>query len=575
MRLISCYIENFGKLHRASFSFDRELTVFCEENGWGKSTLAAFLRAMFYGLAGDRRRSTSENERKFYAPWQGGAFGGSLTFETEGKTYTVTRIFREKESKDTFELLDAETNLPSTDFSAHLGEELFGIDRESFLNTLFIGQEQCHAAATDDIHAKIGNLAEDAGDLNSYEDAMARLDGAISALNPNRATGSLARRKKEMGILQRSIDDGASAAEELREAQARLAQEETSYQEMDLRYRRILEFQAKTAAEQQHQVSELQRRAEEEKRQSRSSHSAPRESRPEQEADRIRRVTGILPGSIALLLGIILQFVWRQTLPAAIGIALGIALLFYARLQNRKYGRREENSEENFKAADADDIAHDEGRCDEASETDSIPEEDLSARLLQLNQELRSCVHKRDILRERMAGCRREIESLQQRYDAREEDLQRMAQLEEAQEAEQHRYRCLVKARDAMAKARQRLTAKYADPILRSFVRYYTQIAQEDADGFHINANTEVTVDELGMQRPEITFSQGSRDLMGFCLRIALIDAMYPGMRPMLILDDPFVNLDDHRLEKARELLREISEEYQVIYFTCSQARCP
>ena len=41
----------------------------------------------------------------------------------------------------------------------------------------------------------------------------------------------------------------------------------------------------------------------------------------------------------------------------------------------------------------------------------------------------------------------------------------------------------------------------------------------------------------------------------------------------MLILDDPFTNLDDEKTQKARELVREISKDYQVLYFTCSASR--
>ena len=56
MKLISCHIENFGKLHNYSVDFSDGANMVCEENGWGKSTFAAFVRAMFYGLEGDRKR---------------------------------------------------------------------------------------------------------------------------------------------------------------------------------------------------------------------------------------------------------------------------------------------------------------------------------------------------------------------------------------------------------------------------------------------------------------------------------------------------------------------------------------
>lgn len=84
MRLISCHIENFGKLSNLTVNFDSGYNEFCYENGWGKSTLATFIKAMFFGFEGERKRSTA-NERKFYEPWQGGIYGGQITFEVEQK----------------------------------------------------------------------------------------------------------------------------------------------------------------------------------------------------------------------------------------------------------------------------------------------------------------------------------------------------------------------------------------------------------------------------------------------------------------------------------------------------------
>ena len=67
--------------------------------------------------------------------------------------------------------------------------------------------------------------------------------------------------------------------------------------------------------------------------------------------------------------------------------------------------------------------------------------------------------------------------------------------------------------------------------------------------------------------------SAGYKDLIGLCLRVALVDAMYQEELPMLIMDDPFVNFDDDKVEAAKDFLQEISQKYQVIYFTCSKAR--
>ena len=47
MKLLSCHVENFGKLSDFSYVFEEGLNVFLAENGWGKSTLAAFLKVVF------------------------------------------------------------------------------------------------------------------------------------------------------------------------------------------------------------------------------------------------------------------------------------------------------------------------------------------------------------------------------------------------------------------------------------------------------------------------------------------------------------------------------------------------
>ena len=36
MKLISCHIENFGKLSNVDLDFDTGLNDICKDNGWGK-----------------------------------------------------------------------------------------------------------------------------------------------------------------------------------------------------------------------------------------------------------------------------------------------------------------------------------------------------------------------------------------------------------------------------------------------------------------------------------------------------------------------------------------------------------
>ena len=123
------------------------------------------------------------------------------------------------------------------------------------------------------------------------------------------------------------------------------------------------------------------------------------------------------------------------------------------------------------------------------------------------------------------------------------------------------------------SQAKEAMTAKYSAPLLQAFGHYYELIASKSSEDFHLDANTTLTVDALGKQREVATLSAGYRDLAGICLRMALVDAMYEEERPMLILDDPFTNLDDDKVNRGKEFLEQVSAKYQVIYFTCSSQR--
>ncbi len=209
MRIISCHIENFGKLSDVSFEFQEGLNVISQDNGWGKSTLATFLKVMFYGFSNDKKRDESENERKKYRPWQGGIYGGQLQFEINGEVYIIVRTFGKKEAEDTFLIKDKRTNLETKQFSSKVGEELFQIDSDSFMRTVYVSQNDCETYVTDGMNAKIGNLTDNTDDINNFEIVNTFLSSELNRLSPTRKTGELYARKDEMVGLEQSALRGA------------------------------------------------------------------------------------------------------------------------------------------------------------------------------------------------------------------------------------------------------------------------------------------------------------------------------------------------------------------------------
>ena len=146
MRIIKCNITNFGCYYNKTFEFNSNLNSFCYNNGEGKTTLAAFIKAMLYSL---EKSSTKSYERKHYKPYRGGEYGGSIEIEYNDKIYRIERTFGDSPTKDTLKIYDEngisqdtflsnEVSLLQGEASSKLGELILGIDVASFQKCNFI-----------------------------------------------------------------------------------------------------------------------------------------------------------------------------------------------------------------------------------------------------------------------------------------------------------------------------------------------------------------------------------------------------------------------------------------------------
>ncbi len=229
MKLVSCHIESFGKVQNYDYSFDDEKSIIHEDNGWGKSTLATFIRVMFYGFVGENKRNIVENERKRFKPWQMGIYGGDIVFSVNGKEYRMERRFGEKKSgSDEFALYDNTTNLKSDDYSTNIGEELFGIDLESFMRTVFIAQQDCGTKVTPNISAKIGNVSDQTADMGNYDAVQNALKDEMNKLTPERATGKLSKMNMKISGLKENVRNKEFYVTNLSELERKFKEQESN-----------------------------------------------------------------------------------------------------------------------------------------------------------------------------------------------------------------------------------------------------------------------------------------------------------------------------------------------------------
>lgn len=191
MILTKCYIENFGRHSQYSYDFTSGLNPIVEDNGWGKSTLAIFIKAMFYGLPVSRKSNFDENDRKKYTPWQGGNFGGYIEFKLGDREYRIERYFGKKESDDSFTLIDLHTNKKSTDYDENIGQTLFGIDAEAYERSTFIPQKAITGGANESLSVKLTNVIHGTEYSDNYERAIEIINSRKRDIKNNQNRGEL------------------------------------------------------------------------------------------------------------------------------------------------------------------------------------------------------------------------------------------------------------------------------------------------------------------------------------------------------------------------------------------------
>lgn len=626
MKLISCRIENFGKLRDFTYHFEDGLSVLFAENGWGKSTFAAFLKVMFYGFDGDNRRTEDGSERLRYRPWGGGVYGGSVVWSRGDKTYRMLRTFGARRKEDTFVLYDEETGLPSGDFSENTGEELFGIDRDSFRRTVFWSQSDHETSATTSIQAKIGDLSSHQDDLPAYDAAVKRLSREMERLRPDRASGLIRKKEDRLALLQ--ADEARlpllkAQFEECAAKERALAAELDNIRAQRQQY--ALSVSEKPAAARPGKDSEAQRRLENSEKKlalllekDRSIQHSGQKERQEylgvkealarellEQSRRLEKQTAVMRAGAGLSVMsavIFLVLCLIGVLPAPV-IVLPVLLIAAGAAVFWQSGRISGDAPETEEILRL--------REEKALYSDSLRalSRKLEKNRAQIREQkavcetMRRMLDRAEIARETdVSGAAGQISSevseILSEYDRQEEDCRVRLQEVRSQSGElaemirdcsasvslieslqgeigalREQYDTCVRTLSYLEEARNSFTSRYMNPFLRSFSRYYSMLTGESADSVRTDADFSIAVMEEGLPRDPALMSEGTRDLISLCRRMAMIDAMYPAQKPFLVLDDPFSNLDDERVKGGLRFLHSASLEYQILYLTCHESR--
>ena len=201
MKILSLYIDSFGKLSDYLFDFTPKMNSIYEENGWGKTTMTVFIKTMLYGF-------TNKSERERYTPWNNkSSFGGTMKIEVNGKKYRIDRRFDPKKaSNDVLNVYDLQTNL-EVDFGNNIGEKILNLNVDSFERSVFIPQKELEEGFGSDIEAKLANLIGGTNDSQSFDDAVEILNNKSKLLRMNSKKGLIIDKKRELSEIQNEIEE--------------------------------------------------------------------------------------------------------------------------------------------------------------------------------------------------------------------------------------------------------------------------------------------------------------------------------------------------------------------------------
>lgn len=179
-----------------------------------------------------------------------------------------------------------------------------------------------------------------------------------------------------------------------------------------------------------------------------------------------------------------------------------------------------------------------------------------------------------------IAQDRENLSAMAEELERFEEAQTRREQLTEDIESAQQRVKLLENTARCLQMARDSFLSRYMKPLQEGLEKYRSRIDRNAADELAsaqmtLDMDLSVHISYLGNSREADYLSAGYRNLIAFCSRLALLDVLYQKEQPVLILDDPFTNLDPEKIRQALNLLREIAGKRQVLYFTCHESRMP
>ncbi len=555
MKILSLRIENFGKLSDLSYVFGPGLNTICSENGWGKTTLACFIKAMFYGMDKKGNQKNYAADRSRFVPWQGGVYGGSLMFEANGKQYRVLRTFGSTPESDRFELLDIKTGKNSKDFSSNLGEELFGVGKETFSLSTFFPQGMLEGNINDEVRAHLSGASNLVGDVEMKSRAVKKLKSLSRELNASSP------KNYEIMAVENSIENGKAKLNELEEEKSALKQKACLLKE---KLKLLSQEEEKTSQNILDFVSAQKTQIDLPK------NDLPSQSPKASWKERIMVALPFLIVILAMASVVVALFVtgnmqanlWIVFVAASVLVLFLAAWLVFLHLKRKSQAqKRKEELDDQLKKLEEKKKSLEE-EFNEIAEKERQKEQKIGEKA-EIDKNLALCENS-------LMHIERQVCELMEQIDAAQINRQQMRSQKEEIDKKLLIVNSVI---DFLEEAQVNVSSRYVLPMQQKFSSILNEISQEKSIKLDVDLNPNVDT-FVGLKEKQF-LSRGTQDLVEICKRFALVQSVFEKEKPFIVLDDPFINLDENILQNTLSLIENFAKDYQIIYFICHKSRQP
>ena len=607
MKLVSVSITAFGKLKNIAFSFADGVNILQQANGFGKSTLCAFVRAMLYGLNYGYKLvdGNRTNDVTKYQPWDAtGKFGGSMEIAHEGKTYRIERFFGATAKSESCIVTDTSTgrqlNIPNP------GEHFLGLTVDSFDRCTYLPQEYVAIVPNENFDAKLANLVEDSA--LDYDKLQDKLRAYKKTLRYERGIGGeiptleneIFQLKGKLASAQNQVAERKRMAEQLvqiEQSLEQIAQEETALQAKVEQLQQSL-YQAQPSpadVELAKKIDEVELKIASVPQSITQDYAKVEQLQSQLKAlDKKRNVNNqrkklfTISFAVALLLMVVLV-VLKQYIPAGIvgAVAIACGVLAFANNGKQDVAQIEEigaNIQQIVAKYTSPNGKTLEEMCNQLWNYHNDYQTNLTVRkalgkrpVMQTNQgaisaELNQTKTRLQALVDRKQSLTRSAVELQLRLNQPTTSLvdiaDEIAEKEQLLAEAKHKYQVATQTSELLAQAKLSLSSAYIPELCAKTQNLLNAVTQGNYKVV-TDRNFVISLQENGQTKPLSAFSRGIKEITLLCFRVALAELIYGKDIPLLIVDDAFVNFDEQNFERATTLLKQLSAKTQVIYFTC------